>query len=97
MPVTVLHILGGALAEHEPAQGPVDDADAVEITRAQDQVGLFGRLEKHGDVVRVVGQVAVQFEHELVAVLQGPLEARDIGAAQSAFLLPMEHVDRGVA
>lgn len=89
-------VFARAHAEHETAQGPVDDADAVFVARAEDEVGILGGSEEGGDVVRVVGEVAVHFEDELVIAFEGPLEAGAVGAAEAVFFGAMEDVNAGV-
>src|SRR5204862_7355997 len=46
-----LNVLGGALAENQPAKGPVDNPDAVQITRTQHQIGFLGRLKEHRNII----------------------------------------------
>src|SRR5207248_4819509 len=72
-----LDILGRAFAQHQPAERPIDDANAIQITRAKDEVGIFSALEEHRYVIRVVRQIAIKFENELVISLQRPFESGD--------------------
>ena len=88
-----LNILGGAFAEHEPAQRPIDDPDAIEIARAEDEVRVLGRLEEHGDIVGVMGKIAIQLEDEFVTVFQGPFEAGDVSAAKAVLFGAMQDVN----
>ena len=60
------HIAGGARAEQEAFDRPIDDADAVAIARAENQVGILGRLDEAGDVVGVMGEIAVHLHDEFV-------------------------------
>jgi len=64
-----LHVAGGAEAQEQPAQGPVDDANPLRVTRTQHQIRMSRRIEESGNIVRIVGQIAIHLEEELV----GPL------------------------
>ena len=43
-------------------------------------------------VVRVVAEVGIHLEDEVVAMLQGPLEALDVGGAEAQFALALQNV-----
>src|SRR5262245_43482188 len=73
-----LHIFRGAFAEHQPAQGPIDNANTIQITGAQHQVAVFGGFQKHGDVIGVMREISVQFENEVVSMIEGPFKSGDI-------------------
>ena len=42
-------------------------------------------------VVGIVREVGIHFEDILIVAFQGPLEARDVGCAQSQFSSPLNH------
>ena len=87
------HIGGRALAEHKTAQRPVDDADPVDVTRAQHQIRFLGRFEENRDVVRVVREIAVHLENEFIAALQSPFESSNVSPAQPLFFGSMQNVN----
>ena len=81
-------ILGGVVGHHETAHGPVDDADfAVDIARADDDIALAGGagLVEPREVVGIVGEVGVHLDHIVVAMLEAPLEAGEVGGAEAEF------------
>ena len=88
----------GRVREDEPVEWPVDHRDlAVEVARAQHQVGLPRRLEEAGDDRRVVREVGVHLEHVLGAVLEGVAEAVPVGRAQPHLARALEQVDARLA
>ena len=87
------HIFGGALAQHQSVQRPVDDANAIAVTRAQDQVGALRGFQEFRDIVRIVRQIAVHLEGELVIALQRPGEPGAISAPQPVLFRAMQHMD----
>ena len=77
------HVLGGAEAQDEPVQRPVDDSDTVAVARSEDEVGVGGCGQEPGDVVGVVREIAVHLEDELVVAFEGPKESGAIGTAEA--------------
>src|SRR5262245_51116579 len=88
-----LHIFGGAFAEHQSAQGPIDNPNAVQITGAQHQVAVFGGFQKHRDIVGVMRKISVQLENEIVSMLESPLKSGDIGSSETRFFCPVKNMD----
>src|SRR6185503_17948260 len=64
------HVKTRAHTEEQPFQGPVDDADAIAIARAEHEVGLLGSSQESGDVIWIMGEISIHFENELVFALQ---------------------------
>src|SRR6185369_11811698 len=64
-------------------RAPIDRAAAVDVARAEHQVGAGAGARQHdGQVLGVVREVAIHLEEELVVAGQGPLEAGDVGGAE---------------
>ena len=87
------NIFAGAAAQHQPAQRPVDDADAAGVARAKDEIGLLCRRQKHGNRLRVMRKITVHLEDEFVIFFQRPFESGDVGAAQAVFFRAVQDVD----
>ena len=84
----------GAGGENQAVHGPVDDADAADVARAEHEIGAEGAAAEGGDGLGVVGEVGVHLHHETVAgVFEGPGEAGDVGAAEALLLGAVEDVD----
>ncbi|MFM1943061.1 MAG: hypothetical protein RI897_2043 [Verrucomicrobiota bacterium] len=91
-----LDVLGCPHAEQQSTEGPVDHAYAIAVTGAEYQVCCCGGFEEAGDIVGVVGEVAVHFEDELVILFKCPFESGAIGAAEAGFGGAVQDVDGGV-
>jgi hypothetical protein len=87
-------IFGGAHAEHEAAQRPVDDADAVDVTGAENKVGVLGGFDELGDVIGIVGEIAIHLHDEFVILFNGPIEAGAISAAKPPLFRLVQDVNR---
>lgn len=91
-----LDVFGGPHAEQESTEGPIDYANAIAVTGAEYQVCCCRGFEEAGDIVGVVGEVAIHFEDELVVLFESPFESGAIGAAEAGFGGAVEDVDGGV-
>src|SRR5262245_60965579 len=82
-----------AVREDEPRQRPVDDGDAVQVARAQHDVGILRGLEELADGVGVVREVGVHLEHELGAVRERVAEPVPVRRAESELPRAPDQVD----
>src|SRR6266850_7411189 len=64
----------GAVREDQPRERPVDHGDAVQVARAEDEVGALQLAKKFTQAVGVVGEIGVHLEHGLVVALERPPE-----------------------
>src|SRR3954447_14535113 len=74
-------------AAHE---APVRDCAALDIPRAEHEIGFRGRLDQPRDVGRAVREVAVHLEHELCAVRERLPEACEVGGTETVFARAVE-------
>ena len=75
----------GERAEDDPPQRPVDDADAVQVSRADDDVVVAAGLDEGRQVLRVVRPVRVHLAHEVGTPLgKRTLKAVDVRAPEAA-------------
>ncbi len=82
--------------DQDAADAPVDGAAALRPAGAEGQVGAgLARSDQAGHVLRIVGEVAVDLEHELGPRRQGPAEPRDVGGPKALLGGAMQHVDPG--
>ena len=63
------------------------------VTRAEDKIGISGRLQKFRDIIRVMRKIAVHFQDKLVIASQRPGESRAIRPTQAVLLGLMQHPD----
>ena len=63
------------------------------IGASRDAIDMAGGFEEGGDVIGVMGKVAVHFEDEFVVAFEGPEEARTVRAAQAGFARTMKHLE----
>src|SRR5690606_32013974 len=83
--------------EEQAADRPVDDRDpAVQVARAEDDVAVLDGLEELRQMRRIVGEVRVHLEEVLVAALEAPAEALEVGGAEPELASPVEDVDARV-
>ncbi len=76
------------------AETPALDAAAADVTRADDQIGApFEGGQEVRQVARVVREVGVHLEDQVVVPLEGPAEAIEIGAPEAELARPVHHVD----
>ncbi len=91
-----MNVGAGAATQDQPAERPVDDADAADITGTEYEVGAFRGFADAWDVARIMGKIGIHFEDELVAPFKCPFKTGDVGPAQSLFSLSVEDVDSGI-
>ena len=79
------YVCRGIVAHEHAADGPVDDVDSGDVSRAYADVGpLCGtRFVKARQVVGVVAEVGIHLEDVFVAVCERPPESGDVGSAES--------------
>ena len=88
------HVFGRKITEQNAAHWPVDHVDALAVARPDGQVGpidLAG-LEQARQVLGVVRKVRVHLKNILVVLLEGPLEAVDVGGTQAQLALALVEV-----
>ena len=84
------------IAEHEAAQGPVYNTDAVEISGPDDEVVLVHLLQKTRQHRRVVGEIRIHLDNVIGPFLQGVLEALPIGRSQPELARTVQDMDPSV-
>lgn len=89
-----LHVFRRALAQHQPAQRPVNNPNAIQIPRSKNQICILRGFKEHRDVIRVVRKVSIQLEDELIPMLERPLETRDVRPPQPILLSSMQDMNR---
>ena len=79
------HVSRGVIAHQHAPDGPVDHIHTCDITAAHSHVItlVVACCIESGQVVGVVAEVGIHLEDVVVALLDGPFEAADIGCAQS--------------
>jgi hypothetical protein len=84
-----------AEARDEPARrGPVLDAAAVDVARAEDDVGApAGGVQQPRQVGRVVREVRVHLDDVAGAASERVVEAGHVGRAEAALARPVQHLD----
>jgi len=83
-----------ASRRHEPAERtPVADRAAADVARSEHDVGAFvGGRDQPGNVVGIVGEVAVHLEHELGAVGESAPEAGQVSGPETLLSRSVEDV-----
>ncbi len=78
--------------ERLAVQRPVDDRPAAHPPRADHHVGLRGRGEELGQVLRAVRTVGVHLDDGVVAPVQGPREPLEVRRAEPLLARPVDDV-----
>src|SRR5205823_5141383 len=84
-------------AHRQPVKAPVDDAHAVQVARADDEVGLLALADEGGQVARFVREVGVHRDQPAVAAREPAAEPLDVGAPESERPRALEDVDMAEA
>ena len=80
-------------AEDDAAQRPVHDADAVQVARADHEVGAGGgRVDHRRQVLRIVRQVRVHLADEVGVGEDSAAKSFEVGDAQAALAGPMQRL-----
>jgi hypothetical protein len=79
-------------AEQLPGARPVDDRSAAHPPGAEDQVGVRESGEQVGQLLGLVRAVGVHLDEHVVAALQPPAEAGQVGAAEALLPDPVQDV-----
>ena len=83
------------IGHDDAADGPVHDAHAVAVTRTYGEVAPLFRASgvQAKQIVGIVGKVGIHLEDVIVAMVQGPAEAGQIGGSESLFSAPLDQVE----
>ena len=83
---------GCVIGEYEATHGPVDDGHAFLVPAADGDSRLvrFAGVVEWDQVVGIMGEVGIHFEHIFILVFEGPLEACQIGGSESQFSGPLD-------
>ncbi len=80
--------------QRPPVPGPIGHVAALDIARADGVVGpAIEFAEQFGHALRLVRQVGIHLHHDVVVVLDGPVEPRLVGGPQTGLPGPTEHMD----
>lgn len=87
------HILGGEIGHQHAPHGPVHHIDTAHVARADGNIRtlLGASLVEARKVLGVMAEVGVHLEDVLVAALQRPFEAGDVGSAQAQLSFALHH------
>jgi len=83
-------------AERLAVQRPVDDRAAPHPPRPDDEVGALQRVQEALELLGLVGAVGVHLDEGVVAAVQAPAEAGEVGHAEALLRGAVQHVDLGV-
>ncbi len=87
-----------AAAADEFAQPrPIGRTPAFDIARPNHQIGVLGQREELWQVDGIVREIGVHLEDEVVALLDGVMEASDIRGSQAHLAGAMQHVNGAIA
>src|SRR3954470_12363191 len=81
-----------AAAEGAPVERPVLDAAAVDVSRADHEVGVVSRADEARKVGGIVREVRVHLEQQLGPAGEGALEARQVRPTQALLRRPVHHL-----
>ena len=87
-----LDVAGCAEAKHEASEGPVDHTDAIAVARAKHEVAVTRRFQEAWNVLRIVREITVHLENELVVALEGPSKTGAVGSAEAILRGPVQDV-----
>ena len=89
------HVLGSEIAHQHATDRPVDHVDARYIAGTYSYIVtlVVGGGVEAWQIVRIMTEVGVHLEDEVVAMLQGPLEALDVGGAETQLALTLQDVE----
>jgi len=80
------------VTEHQATDRPVDNGDApLEVARAENEIVSLNRFQELRQMGRVVGEVGVHFEDEVVSTAESESEACDVCGTEPEFLLAVEN------
>lgn len=87
------HVLGGEIGHQYAPHGPIHHIDTAHVARADGNIRtLLGTsLVEARKVLGVMTEVGVHLEDVLVAALQRPFEAGDVGSAQAQLSFALHH------
>ena len=85
----------GEGAQDQPVQRPVDDADALQVARADDQVMAAAQRHLHhlGQVLGIVREVRVHLADEVLGAGARQRQRLDVGAAEPLLAGAVQHLD----
>src|SRR4051812_42916298 len=66
---------------------------AVNVARAEHDVGVVGGAQQAGEVGRVVGEIGIHLADERGTGSEGPPESREVGLAEPELRVAMKHLD----
>lgn len=89
------HVLGSEIAHQYATDRPVHHVDTRNITGTDGYIValIVGSRIEARQIIRVVAEVGIHFEDEVITLLQRPFETHDIGCAQAQLTRTLQDME----